>query len=150
MVHGVERLFAGPEGMVPRPSVDDGVEQQDQVTGIQRFVVLDDPRTFRKNAFTFCLEGLVSTFPFGYLRTVWPRKSKPSSTRVMTVFSCELQPTLPHESLHERFDCGFQKLLRISRDDEVISVPRQVDHVAGAVFPPWEVFFEEGGESVQS
>jgi len=34
----------------------------------------------------FFLEGLVSSFPLGYLRTFCPRKSKPFSTCVMTVF----------------------------------------------------------------
>src|SRR5713101_2012935 len=35
---------------------------------------------------TFFLEGLMSSFPLGYLRTFCPRKSKPCSTCVMTVF----------------------------------------------------------------
>src|SRR5437867_7627999 len=39
-----------------------------------------------KKVLTFFLEGLMSSFPFGYLRTFCPRKSKPFSTCVMTVF----------------------------------------------------------------
>src|SRR6266850_2554241 len=35
---------------------------------------------------TFFLEGLMSSFPLGYLRTFCPRKSKPRSTCVTTVF----------------------------------------------------------------
>ena len=34
----------------------------------------------------FFLEGLMSSFPLGYLRTFCPRKSKPFSTCVTTVF----------------------------------------------------------------
>jgi len=37
----------------------------------------------------FFLEGLMSSFPLGYLRTFCPRKSKPFSTCVMTVFAGE-------------------------------------------------------------
>ena len=47
------------------------------------------PRTFFKNAFTFFLEGVVSTAPLLYLRTCCPRKSKPSLICVITVFSCD-------------------------------------------------------------
>src|SRR5271167_80719 len=39
-----------------------------------------------KKVLTFFLEGLMSSFPLGYLRTLYPRKSKPCSTCVMTVF----------------------------------------------------------------
>src|SRR5438876_861373 len=39
-----------------------------------------------KKVLTFFLEGLMSSFPFGYLRTFCPRKSKPFSTCVLTVF----------------------------------------------------------------
>src|SRR6266446_648076 len=35
---------------------------------------------------TFFLEGMMNSFPLGYLRTFCPRKSKPCSTCVMTVF----------------------------------------------------------------
>src|SRR5712671_5063240 len=35
---------------------------------------------------TFFLEGVMNSFPLGYLRTFCPRKSKPCSTCVMTVF----------------------------------------------------------------
>src|SRR2546430_15213409 len=39
-----------------------------------------------RKVLTFFLEGLMSSFPLGYLRTFCPRKSKPCSTCVMTVF----------------------------------------------------------------
>src|SRR5438128_1106293 len=39
-----------------------------------------------RKVLTFFLEGLMSSFPLGYLRTFCPRKSKPRSTCVMTVF----------------------------------------------------------------
>src|ERR1700674_2622818 len=42
-----------------------------------------------RKVLTFFLEGLMSSFPFGYLRTFCPRKSKPFSTWVMTVFAGE-------------------------------------------------------------
>src|SRR6266566_1979864 len=42
-----------------------------------------------RKTLTFFLEGLMSNFPLGYLRTFCPRKSKPCSTCVMTVFAGE-------------------------------------------------------------
>src|SRR2546430_5856183 len=39
-----------------------------------------------RKTLTFFLEGLMSNFPLGYLRTFCPRKSKPCSTCVVTVF----------------------------------------------------------------
>lgn len=42
-----------------------------------------------RKAFKLFLEGRVSNFPLGYLRTFCPRKSKPSGTCVVTVFSGE-------------------------------------------------------------
>ncbi len=47
VAHGVERLFAGPEGVVPCPSVDHGVEQEYQFPGVQRPVLLDNPSHLR-------------------------------------------------------------------------------------------------------
>ena len=86
MIHAVKRALAHHVPMIVSPTPDFGVEFVDQVGGrhAQRsFAVLRMPP---RKVLTFFLEGLMSSFPLGYLRTFCPRKSKPFSTCVMTVF----------------------------------------------------------------
>jgi len=45
-------------------------------------------RTLRKKAVTFFRDGVMKSLPF-FLRTVQPRKSKPSSSRIIRVFSAD-------------------------------------------------------------
>src|SRR5258708_15147845 len=83
------------------------------------------PRTFLRNAFTFFLAGVVNTAPFWYLRTCCPRKSKPSSMCVMTVFSQRVGETsLFHEGFDDRLDLLFQQLFLSSCHKKVIPISR--------------------------
>ena len=62
-----------------------------------------------RKVLTFFLEGLMSSFPLGYLRTFCPRKSKPFSTCVMTVFvGRKFKTSFLQELLDEGFDFSFQ------------------------------------------
>src|SRR5436189_3161612 len=58
----------------------------DQVGGRHAMFSFDGSSDAIQEVLTFFLEGLMSSFPLGYLRTFCPRKSKPRSTCVMTVF----------------------------------------------------------------
>src|SRR4030095_7802847 len=86
VIHAGERAFAHHVPMIisqPRilglsSSIRAAAEEPSAA-----FIVL---RTPSRKVLTFFLEGLMSSFPFGYLRTFCPRKSKPFSTCVMTVF----------------------------------------------------------------
>jgi hypothetical protein len=68
--------------MIVRPIRDHRVECVDQVGGrhaMRSFDILSDAIQEGSN---ILLEGLMSSFPLGYLRTFCPWKSKPCSTRV--------------------------------------------------------------------
>src|SRR5437879_6870339 len=79
-----------------------------------------------RKVLTFFLEGLMSSFPLGYLRTFCPRKSKPCSTCVMTVFFGE--SSRPRSCRK----CSTRGLISPSSnsfagDDEVIRVTDEID-----------------------
>src|SRR5271166_4138482 len=82
-------------------------------------------RILDKNVLTFCDDGLVKTLPQRWRRTFCPKKSKPSSTCVIWVFSCE--PSFLQELGHERLDLITEKCLRRACDQEVIRIAYQVD-----------------------
>jgi hypothetical protein len=87
-----------------------------------------------------------------YLRTWCPRKSKPLSTQVMTVFSCEsFQPAFPHELLHAGFDLTFQQLFRGAGDDEVVGIPDHVHLAAIGCLAGWlgELLLEPAFKTIQ-
>ena len=86
VIHGREAATAHHVPVVHGPTPNDGVEPDDQVVR-QRAALLSRimPRTFAKKAWTLALDGVINSTP-RYLRTFWPRKSKPTSRCVMTVF----------------------------------------------------------------
>jgi hypothetical protein len=79
VIDASERAFAHHVPMIVRPTANLWVELIDQIGGrhaMCRFV----RRMSSRKVPRFFLEGLMSSFPLGYLRTFCPRKSKPCST----------------------------------------------------------------------
>src|SRR5260370_29438718 len=72
--------------MIVGPTPDFGVEIDDQIGGRRTQWSFDRSSDAPRKVLIFFLEGLMSSFPLRYLRTFCPRKSKPFSTCVMTVF----------------------------------------------------------------
>src|SRR5260221_3152167 len=97
---------------------------------------------------TFFLEGLMSSFPLGYLRTFCPRKSKPCSTCVMTVFVGE--SSRPRSCRN----CSTRGLISPAGDDEVIRITDEIDtrfltSKGLETFSCWVFFLQESFKSVQ-
>jgi len=64
----------------------------------------------------------MSSFPLGYLHRFCPRKSKPFSTCVITVFAGERSsPRSLQKLLHEGLDFSFQLFFGSTGDDDVSS-----------------------------
>src|SRR3989442_1495687 len=66
-------------------------------------------RIFLRNVLTFFVEGFTRTFPSLYLRTFWPKKSKPVVICVIWVFSCD--SSRPRSRIH----CSTRGLISFSR-----------------------------------
>jgi hypothetical protein len=85
-IHVSKRVFAHHVPMIVRPTANLRVELIDQIGGRHAMCSFDDSSDALQEGSNIFLEGLMSSFPLGYLRTFCPRKSKPCSTCVMTVF----------------------------------------------------------------
>src|SRR5690348_1765480 len=86
---------------------------------------------FRRKALTLFFDGVMKNlerFPRRYLRIVCPKKSNPSSIRVMTVFVGESSsPRSRRQLLHQRFNLLFQQFFRTAGDTKIIGIPDQVN-----------------------
>src|SRR6202008_2487205 len=108
-------------------------------------------RMSSRKVLTFFLEGLMSSFPLGYLRTFCPRKSKPCSTCVMTVFfgessrprSCRNCST---RGLISPFSNSFDLLVRTNSSAERITLP-QVFHLPRDMRHLQAGYFSHSGRS---
>src|SRR5207249_6457964 len=87
VINAIELAFAHRVPMIVCPTSYLGVEFPNQVSGRHpNSVALIVLRIPSKKVLMFFLDGLMSSFPLGYLRTFCPRKSKPFVTCVMIVF----------------------------------------------------------------
>src|SRR5207302_2381616 len=75
--------------MIVGPAPDFGVELMDQIGGRHAQRGFDCLPDAAQEGLNVLLGRLDEQFPLGYLRTFCPRKSKPFSTWVMTVFAGE-------------------------------------------------------------
>ncbi len=141
-IHVSKRVFAHHVPMIVRPTANFRVELIDQIGADTPCAALMILRIPSRKVPTFFLEGLMSSFPLGYLRTFCPRKSKPCSTCVMTVFVGE------SSSPRSCRNCST------TGDDEVIRVTDEIDtrflsSKGPETFSCWVFSLQESFKSVQ-
>jgi hypothetical protein len=86
VIDASEDAFSHHVTMIVRPTANLRVELIYQVGGGHAMRVFDDSSDALQEGSNILLGRLDEQFPLGYLRTFCPRKSKPYSTRVVTVF----------------------------------------------------------------
>ncbi len=86
VIHAVESTLAHHVPMIIGPTPYLGLSSLIKSAADMPSAALIVLRMPSRNVLIFFLEGLMSSFPLGYLRTFCPRKSKPLVTCVMTVF----------------------------------------------------------------
>jgi hypothetical protein len=105
--------------------------------------------TRRSKLLTLFFDGVMKNLvcsPLRYLRTVWRKRVEPLlNMRDDGLLRREFQPSFAQERLYERFDRPFQEVPRGSGDDEIISIPDQVDF---GVFSRFTPFWEVGGQEL--
>ena len=125
MIDLAERTRRHDMPVIHHPTEDHPVERKIRLGLCRRAFARMIARTFCRNAWPFCREGVISNLPCICARC-WPRKSNPSSICVMRVFSAESVSPRTAKNCSTNGRTSFPRTSRGSRDDEVIGISHEM------------------------